>query len=142
MSREISVRSSLSVRNGSLQYQSNPTAFAADQSVVGGPTPGQIVAATAGTNVDLSALASPGLCRVMNLDAVNSCDVGVYDASADKFYPLVEVRPSESFVFRLSTRLNDEYPGGTGTGSDAPADAVQVRGKGGAVKILFEAFED
>lgn len=141
MANEIQVTSSLVVVKNNLQYQSRPAAFVADMAGGKGPTPGALTADEYGTTVDLSQLTTPGLCRVANLDDDDSTAhllVGVYDGAS--FFPLIELLPGESYVFRLWRHLGQEF---TGTSTGTPSDANQLRlmGVGGEVTALVEAFE-
>jgi hypothetical protein len=72
MSGEAQIQLSLNITKslgGNLNYRSYPTTFNADVSGAIGPTPGAILVATAGTDVDLSQITTyPGLCRITNQD--------------------------------------------------------------------------
>ena len=133
MSNEAQIRSSLQISKGNLRYNSQPTAFRADVTGTNGPTPGAIAVATAGTNVDLSALTTPGLCRLMNLDATNYVTWGIYDGVY--FFPLGEILPGETYVIRLSRILGSESPG-TATGN-----RLRLVANTAACKVAVEAFE-
>ena len=136
MANEATVRSSLQIKVGNLTYQSQPTAFLADVSSANGPTPGVVAATTTGVNVSLSALTTPGLCRVMNLDSTNYVILGVYDGAS--FFPLMELLPGESYVFRLYRNFGDEF---VGTGTPSDVNTLRVMGVGGTCNVLVEAFE-
>jgi hypothetical protein len=100
MSNEITVGAYLKVNNGNLQFGSTPSSFKADQATANGPTPGSILATTAGVTVSLAELTVPGMCQVTNLDSTNYVSFGLYIGST--FYPFGEVLPGESNVFRLA----------------------------------------
>lgn len=138
MTNEASIQSNLRLSVGSLNYQSRPTQFYADVSAAKGPTPGNVLCALTGTNVDLSELTTPGLCRIMNLDSTNYVEVGIYDGAS--FYPLMELLPGESFVFRLARNLNEEYGTGTGTTGEG-INTLQIKARTAACQVLVEAFE-
>lgn len=140
MANEATVRASLQVRKGNLYYQSNPSSFRADVSGAKGPTPGAFTASTDGTDVDLSELDTPGLCRVMNLDDTHACLLGRWDPDTSRFYPVVKLLPGESYVLRLAEDVLDEYAG-TGTGTTATASTLRVKAVSRPVVALVEAFE-
>jgi len=125
---ESTINSSLKIQVGSLDYISRPSSFKADVSAAGGPTPGQILATTAGVNVDLSAIATPGLCRIQNLEPTggNFVQVGVHDTV--NFFPLMDLLPGESYTFRLATDV--------ASGSND----LRVKSDTASVKVLVEAF--
>jgi len=140
MSDEAQIRASLQINSGNLSYQSQPTAFNADVAGSKGPVPGAFAATVEGTDIDLSELTTPGLCRVQNLDDTNFVTVGVWDVSATEFYPLLELLPGETFVFRLSRHVGAEVEA-PGTGTYAGATNLRVRADTAACNVLVEAFE-
>ena len=150
MADEATIRSSITIlkrdANGviQLQYVSQPQAFTADVSGAKGPTPGSITATVAGTDIDLSELTTPGLCRIMNQDADNYVEVGIYDPELNLFYPLMELLPGESYPLRLS-RLLGHQTGGTITGTGtltAKTNRLRIRGNSNNCNVLVEAFEN
>lgn len=137
MANEANIRTSLQIRKGNVVYQSQPTGFAADiTGTAKGPTPGAISVAVTGTNVDLSQLTTPGLCRIQNLDETNYITVGIYDGVS--FFPLMELLPDESFVIRLFRFIGDEY---VGTGTPADVNYLRIKADTAACVALVEAFE-
>lgn len=143
MSNEASVQSGLTIRKGNLDYQSRPTTFRADVSAVGGPTPGMLLVTTAGVNVDLSQLSSPGLYRIQNLDPTNYIEYGPFDATAavHEFIPLNEALPGESYVGRLSRFLGSEFGTASGTAATGSGTVLRIKAVGGTCAVLLEAFE-
>lgn len=141
MANEATIRNSLQIVKGELNYQSKPTSFLADVSMasgVKGPTPGNILAALAGTDVDLSALGTPGLCRIQNLDATNYVTYGIWNGV--DLYPLGELLAGEVTIFRLARDIEEEY--GTGTGTTGTAiNKLRFRANTAACNVLVEAFE-
>ncbi len=138
MASEASIRTSLQIKSGKLEYRSQPTAFLADVSGSKGPTPGAIAATIAGVDVDLSELTVNGLCRIMNLDDTNFIEVGVWDGVS--FYPMMDLLAGESFVFRLSADLGKEFGTGTGTtGTDV--NTLRIKADTASCDVLVEAFE-
>ena len=141
MASEATINTSLQITKGSLQYRSNPTAFRADVSGSGGPTPGTITATNAGTDVSLTQLTTPGLCRIQNLSTDYEVEVGVWNADQSEFYPLLALLPGETFVIRLSTSLNKEYEA-TGTGTSSELNTLRIKVLTGATaQVLVEAFD-
>lgn len=171
MSKEATIQSSVTLRINSstglvLQdYQSRPQTFTADVSMVGGPTPGEFLASKNGTQVVLTALVQPGLCRFQNLGVdvngaslfgtvndqynwTNYEEMGVFIPFGTVippqglFIPMLEALPGESYAFRLSRFLTSEF-GGTEPGTGAEGGGVQlwVKSIGTASKALVEAFE-
>jgi hypothetical protein len=140
MANEARVTCSLYVRRGSLFYQSQPSSFQADVSTTKGPSPGAITVSTDGTDVDLSQLVTPGLCRLMNLDDNNYVQYGIWDPTPGIFYPLGELLPGEFTVLRLSRNLGEEYTG-VGTGTTAPVNSLRIKADTAACVVLVEAFE-
>ncbi len=141
MADEATVNCSLQIRSstGTLQYRSNPTAFLADVAGNKGPVPGAVTVPTTGVNVDLSGLTYKGLCRVMNLEletATTYVMLGVYDGT--NFFPLMELLPGETYVFRLYRYFGAEY---AGTGTNADADNLRLMSVGGTSVVTVEAFE-
>lgn len=142
MSNEATVISNLKIVAGKIQYQSLPQSFSADVTGRKGPTPGAVTATVGGTLIDLSQLDQPGLCRLQNLDSTNWVEVGMLDPETQKFYPLLELLPGESFVVRLSRNLAEEYDTGTGTGTTAVGvNRLMVRANAQSCVVSIEAFE-
>lgn len=149
MSSEATVRCSLRIRKTSsditlIDYNSQPSAFVTDVDGTKGPTPGAISASIYGTDVDLSQLTVPGLCRIMNQDDTNWVEVGIWDPELLKFYPLMELLPGESYVLRLSRQLGSEFAegAGTGTGTTGPdTNRLRIRANNAACNVLVDAFE-
>lgn len=140
MANEAVINSTLQINKGNLSYLGRPTSFTATVTGTKGPTPGAISATLAGTQVDLSELTQPGLCRIMNLDATNFVEYGIWDTENSVFFPLGELLPGESYVLRLSRNIQEEYTG-TGTGTTAPTNKLMFKANTAACVVLVEAFE-
>lgn len=142
MANEARINSSLQIRKGKIDYQSRPTTFNADVTGQKGPVPGAItVDVGPGTDLDLSQLSTPGLCRVQNQSEVNFVELGLYDPETLAFYPMMEFLPGESYVIRLSRNLAEEY-GSTGTGTGYPGtNRLRLRADTSPCDVLIEAFE-
>ena len=146
MANEISVRSALQVKNGSLDYRANPTAYNADQTGVGGPTPGAIhITTNYGKKVDLSALVVPGFARIQNLHGTLSIEVGIHNG--EFFYPVIELGPGQFTDVPLSRHLNyTESVTGTGTLPQTITDLwvkplTMVPADGSGIWAIFDVFE-
>lgn len=138
MANEARINSSLQIKTGNLDYQSRPTAFQATVTGAKGPTPGAIAVSTAGTDVDLSELSTPGLCFITNIDSTNYVTYGIWDGAT--FYPLGELLPGECYVLRLSRSLTQEYGTGTGT-TGTNINRLRLKANGATANIRVEAFE-
>lgn len=137
MSNEARVRGSLTIRKNNIDYTSKPTSFLADVAVAIGPTPGAIAVSTAGVDVDLSQLTTPGLAVLHNLGTSGYVEVGVWDGVS--YYPLLELLPGEVYPVRLSRNLGQEY--GTGTGTTGLAvNTLRLKANGAACVVVVEAF--
>lgn len=148
MANEGQVRNSLTVlkTDGSgktiLDYRSNPTAYTVDVTGSKGPTPGAITVSTAGTDVDLSELTTPGLCRIANVSVLSYMEVGIWDPAAGRLYLMMELDPGESNVIKLSRDIQEE----TGTGDPGTAvldtdNRLRLKAIGASGVALVEAFE-
>lgn len=136
MANEARVSSLLAINAGNVQYSSLPSAFTADVTGRKGPVPGAFTATTAGVDVDLSELTTPGLYRVMNLDATNFVEIGIRDA--DGFLPFHEIMPGETYVGRFSRNLLQEY---IGTGTTGSIHHLHVKANTASCNVVLEAFE-
>jgi len=110
MANEARVTSSLNVTKGTTRINTKPTSFTADVDASNiAPTPGLVVATLAGTDVDLSALTTPGLCTIQNVDGTNYVTGGIWDPEGNTFYPLFELLPGEKYVLRLARDIEEEF---------------------------------
>lgn len=152
MADEARVTASLQIRktgsdgNAVLEYQSRPSSFVADVTGVFGPTPGAVTISRFGTQIDLSALHIPGLCRFMNMDENNPIKVGIYDPDAGnfgqpEFKPFMRLLPGEMFVIRLDPDITEEYLN-TGTGTTGDSDMLWAIAENADAVLLVEAFEN
>jgi len=143
MADEASITSDLRISVDNLEYQSLPQSFTADVSVARGPSPGNITVPTIGVAIDFSALTTPGLCRMMNLDETNYVEYGTQDPDTNAFYPLGELLPGESYIIRLSRNLSEQHAG-TGSGSSpVGSDTAELwmRSDTASCDVLIEAFD-
>lgn len=120
------------------KYISQPAQFSATIASFKGPSPGAILVSTSGTDVDLSQLASYGLCAIRNDDADNYVEFGIWDGAT--FFPLGELLPGECFIIRLSRNLGNEY--GVGTGTTGPGiNTWRFKANTAACIVVIEAFQ-
>ena len=123
MANEITVRSSLQVKNGNLDYRPNSVQFQADQTGAIGPTPGALTVSTAGSPITLSEITTPGMTKIRNIDPTNYVTVGIFDGST--FHEFMELLPGEEYVFRFSRSM---------TGLSIAANTADA-------EIVLEVFE-
>lgn len=138
MANEATIHSSLRIvkQSGSLtvlDYQSRPSMFTATVVGTRGPTPGAINVTTSGVEVNLSALDTPGLCRIMNLDTTNYVQVGIYDGT--NFWEILELLPGESYIFRLARTISK------GTGTSYETGSLMLKANTAPCVCIVEAFE-
>ncbi len=138
MSDEIRVTSSLFIAKDNLTYNSLPTAFTANMSGSGGPSPGVLNVTTSGRNVSFSELTSAGLMRIQNQSTTVAVRWGVHDGAT--FHPVGKLLPGETYIFRLDPDLGEEEAD-TGTGTSAAINSFYVKAVGGTAKVLVEAFD-
>lgn len=139
MANEATIRTRLEVKVANLDYRSTPVQFEADvqSAKPKGPTPGNVLIPVDGTDIDLSELDTPGLCRIMNVDGTNYVQFGIWDGST--FFPLGEVLPGETYVLRLARNLGEEYGTGTGT-TGAAINKLRFKADTAAVNVIVDAF--
>lgn len=142
MADEASIRSSLQITKGEIEYRSNPTQFLADVTGSKGPTPGAVTVTTAGTDIDFSELTTPALCRIQNQDSTNFVEYGIWDPEGNTFYSLGEILPGETYVLRLSRFLQEEFGTAAGTGTTgADTNRLRFKAQVASINVLVEAFE-
>lgn len=145
MANEANVRVSLSIRKTSgtkvlIDYQGRPTAFNVDVTGTKGPTPGSLTIPVGGKVISFAELSTPGLCRLQNQDATNYVEYGIRDPDTNRFYPLGEIGPGESYILKLTRNLQEEYIG-TGTGTSSPGNQFFMKANTADVVVNIEAFE-
>ena len=114
---EATLRIYLQIRKNNIDYRSYPQAYSANVAGNNGPTPGSVLISTSVTDINLSQLVTPGLCRIQNMDTVNFVEWGTHNLVTNVFSPLGEILPGESYVIRLSRFLGKSLPIGSGTGT-------------------------
>jgi len=113
-----------------------PTSFTATITEGKGPTPGSIAVTKVGIDVDLSELASYGLCELRNQASAGEVMVGIWNGSA--FYPFKDLKPGEHFVIRLSEFLGDEFA--TGTGTTGNGNTLRIKAKTVTCNVYVGAY--
>ena len=138
MSGQAQIRSGLQIVSGAVNYNPLPNAFNATVVGANGPTPGAILVATEpGTDVNLSELTKfGGFCRILNLDPTNYVTVGV--ESGGVFYPFMEMLPGEFYFFRMSRKIQQDYPG---TGTAQGSTTMRIVAKVAACRVLVDCFD-
>lgn len=147
MAQEIVITESMTIRASDpttgiaqVDYRPSDNTFNADMTGKYGPAPGVVSATTAGTDVDLTAVGGGGgMCRIKNQDLTKYVEVGAYDPDVDVFSPLCELLPGEFMRVRLSRFLGQEM-GLTGTHQYGAGITLRIKGVGGTVRVLVEAF--
>lgn len=138
MANEVRVLAGLQINFGNLKYTSPVQSFLADLTGAAGPTPGAINVTTAGVDIDLSALTTPGWAFFYNNDSENYVEIGVHDGTL--FHAYQEVGPGEGAVLKFSRNLFEErtIPG---TGTTGDVNTLHAIANGATVNLLVAAFE-
>lgn len=138
MAGEITVTNNLTIQKNSSdgtlvlqRYVSQPGGFKDSLTGYKGPSPGAITAAPTGTQVPFTELTRPTHCDLANLGRLDGAapsaddyfEYGLFDTATNKFYPLGELGPGESTVFKFSRNLTDVFLG-PGTGSSGAGNSV------------------
>lgn len=138
MADEIRVTTQLNVTNSPVNETRSDVSIIT-QVTKGAHSPGEVTVATTGTDISLSQVGIPGVCRVKNLDTTNFVEIGVKEPSTGFFYPMLEVGPGEGYVFKLSRNIRQEYTG-TGTGTSAGTNTMHAKANTGACRVVFDIF--
>lgn len=159
MSNEVTVSHSLSIRKMDADgltelirksYQSSYVDSMAGQA---GPTPGVVTAAlkgSGGTQVSFAQLTRPNWCWLEHLGRADGSasvvgdyvDVGMYDPSTHKFYPLMELRPGMRFPVPLSRNIQETFLGpGTGSAGFGEAARLMLVSYVATQRVSVEAYE-
>lgn len=142
MSKEIRITVSLRVRKTENSVviidDSLSASFTADMTGTKGPSPGAFTAGLTGTDVDLSALTTPGAAWFENQDGTNFVTWGIYDPETSAFYALGELLPGERYPIRLSRYLKQEF---TGTGTSSSTARLRFMADTAPVDVAVKAYE-
>ncbi len=140
MANEATVTCSLSIVADKVRHNKGYS-FPADVAEGRGPTPGIVLATTAGIAPSFALLTNPGLCNIQNLSEEFRVVYGMRDTSTGTFLPLGELLPGEGFVLRLARMLGSELTAGAGTGTAGSGGTFWVKGIGGSAYVDIQAFE-
>lgn len=133
MANEATIQHSIVISKDNLKFRPAPVNFRSNVSGTKGPVPGAVRVSVLGTDIDFSELTTPGIVRITNISLLYFVEFGVYNGST--FFPVGELLPGESYIFRFSRYLNQGYVG-TGTGTDS----FRIRGQA-PCDVVVEAFE-
>jgi hypothetical protein len=140
MADEATIKAGLQVKKGNIDYLNRPIQFTADVDGTKGPTPGAVSCTTAGTDIDLSELTTPGWCVLRNIDPTNFVSVGVWHPQNNEFFPFLELLPGEQAVIRLSRNFTQEFF--TGTGTTGPGNnTLRIKANVATCVVVVDAFE-
>lgn len=140
MAGEATLRVSLQIVKGNVQYQSPQTGFQADVSGSKGPCVGTVTVPTSGLDIDLSELTIPGWAYVQNQDSVNFVQIGIREPATSRFFPLLILKPGQGYPIQLSPYVGQQYDN-TGTGTSAAINKLHVKADTSPCNVLFQIFE-
>lgn len=145
MSDEITVRASVTVKNGNYSYASQPGYCTDDQATPGGGVPGTVIASESGTDVSFSPLVQPTWVELMNVEAADSglrAEWGVYDPQTSVFIPIGELEPGDVTVLKLSRNFGEEWVSfGTATATAIANNTLRIKAYGGTCRVSVKAHE-
>ena len=126
MANEARISSSLSIEKGNLDYASRPSSFTADVATAAptGPSPGSVLVATAGTDIVLTQLTTPGYVVLKNYDSTNFVEYGIWDGA--NFHELGELQAGEVYVLRFSRNLSGFRLKANTAACDCSVEAVEA----------------
>lgn len=139
MADEITIRTSIRVRKGNLNYAPPSAIFSEDISDDKGPTPGFLTISTDGENVTFGELVTPGRVQIQNLDDTNYVEFGIHDGTL--FHALGEILPGTEVTFRFSRNLGEEATVAPGTGTTAPVNYFFIKANTAPCGVNVFAFE-
>lgn len=139
---EVTIRSSIIVKNGSAPPSNYNASFLADQALKGGPSPGELIIDASGRDVFFTELTTAGWAWIQNMEDPTTSDVyvtfGIYDQTTRKFFALGELLPGEGIPFRFSRQMTNIYLGsGTGTLSAAGRANLRFEAHGTSTARVF-----
>ena len=103
MADEISYSGSLTCSNNNLEF-SVVESFLADQTTLGGPSPGTLEIGTTYEAISTTDITNKGFAFFKNLDATNFVEIGL-DVSST-FYPFIKLLPGQSAIVPLSPAVS------------------------------------
>lgn len=142
MADEVRVTAGLAIRKGSLDYRGfGPSAYTDDIDATNpkGPVPGAVTVTTAGVDIDLSELTTPGYAEFINLDETNFVEWGIREPGTSTFYPIGEIPPGgKAGPFKLSRNFLEEY---VGTGTTGPTNKLHLKANTASCNVYVGVFE-
>lgn len=142
MSNEIVIVSQLRIQGGVLpnnfQYASLPQQQTINASLAAaqGPTPGAVLCAITGTQINLSALTNKGgWAFIQNQDPVNFVSLGMYDGSF--FHPMLDLLALEFIIIRISSLIGEEL---AGTSIHSAGDSFMIKADTAQCWVNVQAF--
>lgn len=142
MANEVTIRASLQVKSGFLNFQSPNTGTTDSVAIAKGPCVSTITVETGGTLIDFSELTSPGWCFIQNLDQITTVDYGIYDTINETFFPIHELPPGMGLPVKFSFYLGESYDlVGTGTGTSALIHRVMFKARTNDAFVLIQCFD-
>lgn len=103
MANEISISITASVKNGTYQDQWRSGSLQFNQNAQGANA-GIVGCTVTAATLPVGAVITNGMCFVANLDATNNIDIGLFISS--QFYPLITLKPSEQYCFRVTSGVS------------------------------------
>lgn len=140
MAGEATLRVSLQIVKGNVQYQSPQTGFQDDVAGSKGPCVGAVAVPPAGLDIDLSELTIPGWCYVQNQDPTNFVQLGIREPATNRFFPLLLFKPGQGYPVNLSPYVGEQYDN-TGTGTSASINKLHAKADRAPCNVLFQIFE-
>ena len=135
----LNVQCGISGGVGNLILPGLPSGFQTQMAGYKGPTPGSITVPVGGVDVSLAQLTVlGGLCTVQNVDGANWVDLGIHDVTHNTYSPMIELWPGESYTFRLSRKLGEEY---VGTGTGGGSTALRIRANKASCDVIVSAYD-
>lgn len=139
MANEITFNFNLTIRKDNLNT-SRRASFRPNFDGSTGPTPGAVTVTTAGIDISLANLNTlGGVCIITNLDETNKISYGIYNPDENRFRPIGDVLAGESWPFRISSDLGEEFL--TGTGSDLGNATLHLRAANAACEAVVEVWD-
>ena len=130
MANEFTIKSQITLTNGTMRHTGAPSSFQANQTTKFGPVPGTVSATTSGVTVSLSGITTPGIFSIQNLDTTNYVSFGLYISST--YYPLGEVLPGEIYVCRFARDILT---------ANSAAAVLRVKADTATCKVNILAFD-
>lgn len=129
MANEFTITSKLKLVNSNLNFNPASSTFQPDQTTANVSLQ-TISATTTGVTVSLATLTTPGIIQIQNVDTTNYVSIGLYISST--FYPLAELLPGETWIFRLARDILT---------ANAGAAVLRLKANTATCSVLLQAFD-